>query len=69
MTVTVSAAELAQRTQQKHLVRIDRKRAAMFLGFWLEAGIVEEVLPGRYSLTEKGQRVAAGLVGIEEGSA
>ena len=61
---TVSAAELARRTRQNAPsgVKINRSAAAMFLGFWLEHHIVEEVIPGRYRLTDEGQRVAGGLL-------
>jgi hypothetical protein len=60
--VTVTAAELAYRTRATSLVRISTTNAAMFLGYWLEHGIVEEVLPGRYRLTAEGQRMAGGLL-------
>jgi hypothetical protein len=64
---TVDAAELARcvRKNAPSGVKINRTAAAYFLGFWLEAGIVEEVVPGRYRITPHGQDVAAGLLDVE----
>lgn len=43
----------------------------MFLGYWLEAGVVVELSPGRYALREKGEQLGSGLltVGREERAA
>jgi hypothetical protein len=43
----------------------------MFLAWWLTTGVVVELLPGRYALTPKGERLAAGLLesGPEERAA
>lgn len=41
----------------------------MFLGYWLEHRIVVEVLPGQYRLTDKGRRIASGLLNVEAVSA
>jgi hypothetical protein len=60
--MSVSAAEVAHRTRASLHVRINEHQAAMFLGYWLEHHIVEEVLPGRYRLTPKGEHVASGLL-------
>ena len=50
----VSALGLAARTQAKHAVNIGAKLAVYFSGYWLEHGIVEEPLPGRYRWTDPG---------------
>jgi hypothetical protein len=63
--VSVSAAELAARAR-RHGVRIDAKLAVYFLGYWLEHGIVVELLPGRYALTPKGERLASGLLTADD---
>ena len=62
---TISAAELARHVRHQGL-RIGRGTAEMFLAWWLLTGLVEEVLPGRYRLTAKGQRVAGGLLTGED---
>jgi hypothetical protein len=59
---TLSTAELARRTRASSLVRLSVSTTAMFVGYWLEHGIVEEALPGEYRLTPKGERIASGLL-------
>ena len=66
---SVTSNELARRTNATSLLHITRRDAAMFVGYWLEHNIVEKVLPGRYRLTEHGQRVAAGLLDTERDEA
>ena len=70
MTVTVSPAELAQRSR-RHSVRITAEQAAVFLAEWLERGLVEEALPGRFQLSESGAAFAGwvGAVDLDEGAA
>jgi hypothetical protein len=63
--VSVSPAELADRTRANHGVSIDPRLAAMFLAWWLEVGVVEEPLPGRYRITEAGRDAAAGLFALD----
>lgn len=63
---TLSPAELAAVTRRRHGVRIDPRLAAMFLGYWLEVGLVEEPLPGRYRITEAGRDTAAGLFALAD---
>lgn len=63
--VRVSALGLAARTQAKHAVNIGAKLAVYFSGYWLEHGIVEEPLPGRYRLTDRGLVLAGGLLASE----
>lgn len=65
---TVSAAELAQLVGVRG-IRIKRGTAAMFLHWWITTGLVEEPLPGRYRLTDKGRQVANGLLTVEAVSA
>jgi hypothetical protein len=38
----------------------------MFLGCWLETGVVEKLLPGRFRLTAKSERLAGGLMPFED---
>jgi hypothetical protein len=69
--VSVSAAELATRVRGTTGLRLGNGTAAMFLAWWLTTGVVVELLPGRYALTPKGERLAAGLLesGPEERAA
>jgi hypothetical protein len=63
--VSVSAAELAARVRTATGLRLGNGTAAMFLAAWLETGVVVELLPGRYALTPKGERLASGLLTAE----
>ena len=58
----MSASELAERIRVVRRVRFSASKAAMFLGYWLEHGLVVEVFPGEFRLTDEGQRVAGGLL-------
>ena len=58
--MSVSAAELAARVRSTTGLRLGNGTAAMFLAWWLTTGVVVELLPGRYTLTAKGQRLASG---------
>ena len=58
---TITAAELAQRVRVGRRVRISDSKAAMFLGYWLDAGIVVESR-GQYRLSAEGLRMAGGLL-------
>ena len=68
MSTTLTAAELAHLCVERR-VRFSASQAAMFLGYWLEHRIVVEVLPGQYRLTDKGRRIASGLLNVEAVSA
>jgi hypothetical protein len=57
VSATLSPADLARRVRLQGL-RIDRGSAEMFLAWWLTTGLVEEVVPGQYRLTDEGHRVA-----------
>ncbi len=59
---TLSPADLVRRVRL-HGLRIDGGTAEMFLAWWLITGVVEEVVPGQFRLTEEGHRVAGGLRG------
>ena len=63
--VSLSAVELAERVRSATGLRLRNGTAAMFLGYWLEAGVVVELVPGRYELTAKGERLAAGLLAAD----
>ena len=53
MNQALTADQLRRRlVAQGHEVK--RAHAAMFLGYWLEQGIVTETWPGRYALTDYG---------------
>jgi hypothetical protein len=52
--------------RSRHPVRIDPRLAAMFLAYWLEVGLVEVPLPGRYRITEAGRDTAAGLFALAD---
>lgn len=62
---TVSTAELARRVRTTRRVQISASMAAMFVGYWIEHGIVVEEFPGQYRLTDHGLQVASGLIEIE----
>ena len=66
VSATLSPADLSRRVRLQGL-RIDRGTAEMFLAWWLTTGLVEEVLPGQYRLTDEGQRVAGGLLAAGDG--
>ncbi len=63
--MSVTAAELATRVRTATGLRLRNGTAAMFLGYWLEAGVVVELQPGRYALTAKGERLASGLLAAD----
>ena len=65
-TVTVSAGELAARVRTTTGLRLGNGTAAMFLAWWLTTGVVVELLPGRYTLTAKGQGLASGLLTADD---
>ena len=64
-TAGLTPAELAHRLRVEHRIRVSASQAAMFLGYWLEHGIVVEHLPGQYRLTDQGRRIASGLLQVE----
>ena len=66
VSATLSPADLARRVRLQGL-RIDRGTAEMFLAWWLITGVVEEVLPGQFRLTDEGHRVAGGLLAARDG--
>ena len=66
VSATLSPADLARRVRLQGL-RIDRGTAEMFLAWWLLTGVVEEVLPGQFRLTDQGHRVAGGLLAAGDG--
>ena len=66
--VTVTAIELAPRPQDATR-QLGDGTAAMFLHWWLATEFIAEVLPGQYRLTDKGRRIASGLLNVEAVSA
>jgi hypothetical protein len=59
--LTPTAAELSVRAARTSGCCCDRGTAAMFLGWWLAAGLVAELWPGRFTLTAKGRRLGVVL--------
>ena len=60
MNQALTSDQLKRRlVAQGHEVK--RAHAAMFLGYWLEQGIVTEVWPNRFALTDYGMSLAVGL--------
>ncbi len=58
-------AELARRVRRRGM-RIDGQTARGFLEHWRDRGIACEVLPGRWSLTDRGRAMFSGWTyGIE----
>ena len=64
----VTAAELSDLVARRRIVRINPTLAAVFLRDWLDAGIVEEPIPGRYRLSASGAAMFSGWGG-EDGAA
>ena len=57
---TLDATELRQRIRL-HRRNVTQSELQMFLGYWLEAGIVEEPRPGRFRLTDYGRTLTRWL--------
>lgn len=59
---SVSAPELAARVRARWALRCPEQLVAMSLEQWAERGLVVELLPGRFVLSDLGREVAEGLL-------
>jgi hypothetical protein len=45
---------------------LDGGTAQMFLSWWISSGVVEELTPGRYRLTDRGRELAGWIARLDD---
>ena len=65
MSETLTRFELAQGVRGTGL-RLDGGTAQMFLSWWISSGVVEELTPGRYRLTDRGRELAGWIARLDD---